>query len=153
MASTFRGPLQTGTVSIGAPTTLNVGQAVLSQTVEFSSTDTTAINKTIFVPSGSQVVDILADVSVAFNGTSTVATVGSAAGGTQYAGSIALTATGRVRPTFTAAQLAAMDVLPADTGSKSSSLIISTTPGVGNTTGTVRFTVLYVQKDNTTDSI
>lgn len=153
MSSTFRGPVQTGTVSDGIASNINVGQAVLSQTVEFSSTDTTAIDKTIKVPSGSQVVDIIADVTVAFNGTSTVATVGSAAAGTQYAGSIALTSTGRVRPTFTAAQLAAMDVLPADTGSKSSSLIISTTPGVGNNTGTVRFTILYVQKNNTTDSI
>lgn len=151
MSSTFRGPLQTGTVSIGS--SQNVGQATLSQTVEFSSTSTSAINQTLFLPSGAQIVDIIADVTVAFNGTSTVATVGSAAAGTQYAGAISLTSAGRVRPTFTAAQLAAMDVLPADSGSKSSSVVISTTPGVGNTTGTVRFTVLYVQKDNTTDSI
>jgi hypothetical protein len=150
MSTTTRGPMQSGTV-IDANS--NVGQATLSQTVEFSSTSTSATNQTLYLPSGSQIVDIIADVTVAFNGTSTVATVGSAAGGTQYAGSIALTATGRVRPTFTAAQLAAMDVLAADSGSKSSSVIISTTPGSGNNTGTVRFTILYVQKNNTTDSI
>lgn len=152
MSSTFRGPVQTGTVQNPAASS-NVGQAVLSQTVLLSSTGTTAINHTFYLPSGAQLVDILADVHVAFTAASTVGTVGSAAAGTQYAGAIALTATGRVRPTFTGAQLAAADVLAADSGSKSSSVIFSCTPEAGNTAGTVRVTVLYVQKDNTTDSI
>jgi hypothetical protein len=159
--STFSGPVRVGTVRakrISDPLAVgpddNVGYVTLMQTVTISSTSTALSNALIKIPAGSQILDFHYDITVAFNGTSTVATAGIAASGTDYAGAVSLTSVGRVRPTFTAAQLTAMAATAADatTGNASSSINISTTPGAGNNTGTVIVTVIYAQKLNTTNS-
>lgn len=154
--STFSGPLVVGTVRTkdytdpnSAPADDNTGYAILTKQVTLSSTGTTQVNKTVVIPAGSQILEFYFDVTTAFNGTSTVATVGSAVAGTQYASGVALTAAGRVQPTLTAAQLTAMNSTAADTNSRSSTLNITTTPGAGNNTGTVIVTVKYAQKVDT----
>lgn len=150
-SSTHSGPIRSGTVKSGDAND-NVGLVVLSQTQALSSTSTSQASLTFKIPSGSQLVSADFDVTTAFNGTSTVMTLGSAVAGTQYAGSISLTSTGRVTPTWTAAQLTAAYAVAADTGSVSSSIIATTTPGAGNNTGTVNVTIRYVQKLNTTNA-
>jgi len=115
------------------------GYGVLTQTALMDQNSTTAVSATFTVPANSQIIDIIADVLTAFDSASTaVLSVGSAAAGTQYAGSIDAKTAGRVRPTFSAAQLAAMD----DVGS-STSVVATITPTGATTAGQVRVTILY----------
>jgi hypothetical protein len=67
-------------------------------------------------------------------------TVGTAAAGTQYAGSVDAKTAGRVRPTFSAAQLAAMDDIDTNT-----SVVATITPVGATSAGQVRVTLVYVQ--------
>lgn len=122
--TTFSGPVRAGNIREGA--IQNVGNALLQQNWIFDIPNlkitapngvTTAMtlaagsfDSIIYVPVGSIITNIYADVDVAYNqGTSAAATVGTAAGGTQYVTTMSLAATGRINPTFTAAQLLAMN--------------------------------------------
>lgn len=115
------------------------GTAVFSQTALINF-DTDLVQEAVFVlPKSGQLVDIVVDVLTAFNSlTSATLTVGSASGGTQYAGGVDAKTAGRVRPTFTAAQLAAMDDIGANTS------VYATITSAGQpTAGSVRVTLLY----------
>ncbi len=139
--TTFSGPLASGDKQAGAPAGSNVGLAVLSQTAVLNQNSTTAVSNTFNLPVNSQIVDIIVDVLTAFNSASTaVLTVGTAAAGTQYAGSVDAKTAGRVRPDFSAAQLAAMD----DIGS-TTSVVATVTPTGATSAGQVRVTLVYVQ--------
>lgn len=137
MASYFQGALKSGDGF--SETATGVGTAVFSQTalIDFNATLT---SEAVFVlPKDGQIVDVVVDVLTAYNSaTSATLTVGSASAGTQYAGSVDAKTAGRVRPTFTAAQLAAMDDIDGNTS------VYATITSVGQpTAGSVRFTVLY----------
>ena len=115
------------------------GTAVFSQTALINF-DADLVQEAVFVlPKAGQLVDIVVDVLTAFNSlTSATLTVGSASGGTQYAGGVDAKTAGRVRPTFTAAQLAAMDDIGANTS------VYATITSVGQPTeGSARVTLLY----------
>jgi len=119
------------------------GLVVLSQVATLTQNSTTAVSHTFHVPANSQLVDIIADTSTAWDsGTSAVLTVGSAAAGTQYASGVDTTAAGRVRPTFTGAQLASM----LDVGS-TTAVVATITPTGATTAGTTTVTLLYVQNE------
>jgi hypothetical protein len=119
----------------------NIGLAVLSQTVLINFDATLVQNGTVYLPNDSQIVDILVDVLTAYNSATTATlTVGTASAGTTYASGVNAKTAGRVRPTFTAAQLAAMDDI--DTNGT----VVATVTSVGQpTAGQVRVTYLYVQ--------
>jgi hypothetical protein len=125
----------------GDPQGANVGLAVLSQTMLINFNATLAQSGTINLPVNSQIVTILCDVLTAYNSaTSATLTVGTAAAGTQYASGVNAKTAGRTIPTFSAAQLAAMD----DIGSTTP--VVATVTSVGQpTAGQVRVTVNYVQ--------
>ena len=138
-SSTFSGPIQAGTIRDGS--TNNVGKVVLSQTAVLDQNSTTAVSNTFYLPANAQIVDIIADVLTAFNsGTSATLTVGSAAAGSQYAGSIDAKTAGRTYPTYSAAQLAAMDNIGSNT-----SVVATITPTGATSAGQVRVTLQYVQ--------
>ena len=133
--STFQKP-----VRVCDESRASIGNVVLSQTAVLNQNSTTAVSGTFAVPAGAQLVDVVVDVLTAFNSaTSAVLSVGTAAAGTQYAGSVDAKTAGRVRPTFTAAQLAAMD----DVGTNTS-VVATITPTGATSAGQVRVTVLYV---------
>lgn len=133
--STFTKPLRVRDASGES-----VGNTVLSQTVLIGQNSTNAVSATIKVPAGAQIITILADVLTAFNSaTSAVLSVGTAAAGTQYAGSVDAKTAGRATPTFTAAQLAAMD----DVGTNTS-VVATVTPTGATSAGQVRVTITYV---------
>jgi hypothetical protein len=141
MAQThFSGPLASGDIQAGAAG-VNVGLAVLSQTMLINFDATLVQNGTINLPVNSQIVNVICDVLTAYNSaTSATLTVGTAAAGTQYASGVNAKTAGRTIPTFTAAQLAAMD----DTGTNEG--VFATVTSVGQpTAGQVRVTVNYVQ--------
>ena len=138
-SSTFSGPIRAGTIRDGS--TNNVGKVVLSQTAVLDQNSTTAVSNTFYLPANAQIVDIIADVLTAFNsGTSATLTVGSAAAGSQYAGSIDAKTAGRTYPTYSAAQLAAMDNIGSNT-----SVVATVTPDGATSAGQVRVTLQYVQ--------
>lgn len=137
----FSGPLASGDKPAGTPGGSNVGFVVLSQTAVLDQNSTNAVSSTFNLPNDSQIVDIIVDVLTAFNSaTSATLTVGTAAGGSQYAGSVDAKTAGRVRPTFTAAQLAAMD----DIGNNTA-VVTTITPVGATSAGQVRVTLQYVQ--------
>ena len=139
--TTWTGPLASGDKNAGVSGGPNIGLAVLSQTVLINFDATLVQNGTVYLPNDSQIVDILVDVLTAYNSATTATlTVGTASAGTTYASGVNAKTAGRVRPTFTAAQLAAMDDI--DTNGT----VVATVTSVGQpTAGQVRVTYLYVQ--------
>jgi hypothetical protein len=141
MAQThFSGPLASGDIQAGAAG-VNVGFAVLSQTLLINFDATLVQNGTINLPVNSQIVNVLCDVLTAYNSaTSATLTAGTASAGTQYVSGVNAKTAARTIPTFTAAQLAAMDDIGATTP------FVVTVTSVGQpTAGQVRVTVNYVQ--------
>jgi len=125
------------------------GFAVLAQTTTVTTAAAgTATSSTVYLPAGSQIVDIIVDGTVAANagaGTATAiaVTVGTAAAGTQYMSSTDGIAGGRLTFAPTAAQTLAM----ADIGTNQTVYITVDPNGTISTTqGVFRLTVVYAQK-------
>jgi len=139
--TTWTGPLASGDLNAGVSGGPNIGLAVLSQTVLITFDATLVQDGTVYLPYNSQIVDIVVDVLTAYNSATTATlTVGTASAGTTYASGVNAKTAGRVRPTFTAAQLAAMDDID------NSGTVVATVTSVGQpTAGQVRVTYLYVQ--------
>jgi hypothetical protein len=152
--TTFSGPVTSGTIKYNAYK--NTGTTVLKQiqTVPFNTTLTSTV--TNYLPSGCQLLNIVVDVLTVFDSaTSATLSVGKTAGGTEYASGVnTKAAAGRITPTFTAAQLLAMqsttlDVSSAVTGDASCSAIVTTITSVGQpTAGSVVVTLTYAQPDD-----
>jgi hypothetical protein len=128
---------------------LDGGFVVLSQTLTATTVAAgTAVTVTDVLPANSQIINIFIDQvidEVVGAGTATQinATVGTAAAGTQYVSSTNVIAGGRLVPTFTTAQLAAMS----DIGSNTTIYYTIAPNGTISTTqGVYRFTVVYSQK-------
>jgi len=139
--TTWSGPLASGDKDAGVSGGSNIGLVVLSQTATISF-DATLVQSTTFnLPVGSQILNIVPDVLTAYNSASSATlTVGTAAAGTQYAGSVNAKTAGRAAPTFSAAQLLAMS----DIGTNTS--VVATVTSVGQpTAGSVVVTLTYVQ--------
>ena len=140
----WSGPLMSGTkkdTDQNGPS--NTGLVLLTQTQTLTQNGANAVSATFMLPPGSQIVDFKIDSTVAWNaGTSASLTIGTAAAGTQYVSSESvLTAAGRIAPTYSTAQLAAMENIGSNT-----SVVATVTPvGTAATTGSVTITVMYVQ--------
>lgn len=144
VGTSFDGPLISGEQrytdnSGNAPDT---GVAVLTQYLTLTQSGTAVVSGTFRIPQNSQIIDILADTTVAWNsGTSDTLSVGTAAAGTQYASGVSTASTGRVRPTFTATQLGNMNNVTTN-----QSVVATVTPvGTAATTGTTIITLIYAQ--------
>lgn len=138
MSSYFQGAVRSGDGF--SETATGVGTAVLSQTAVIDFNATLKSEATFVLPKNAQIVNAYFDVLTAFNSaTSATGTLGSASAGTQYAGAVDAKTAGRAVPTFSAAQLAAMD----DIGT--STTVYATLTSVGQpTAGQVRVTLFYV---------
>lgn len=147
--TTFSGPVRSGTLKTGETNGPNLGYAVLEQETSITQNSTSAVSSTLYIPAGSKIVDIIVDVLTAFNSaTSAVLSVGTAAAGTQYASGVDVkTATGRIRPTFTAAQLAAMSNVSVlgVAAPTTAPVVVTVTPTGATSAGYVRVTVVYAQ--------
>jgi hypothetical protein len=141
MGQTYLG----STLRMGSETVtdaLDGGWAVLTQTAVINQNSTNAVSVTMRVPAGSQLIQIIPDVTTAFNsGTSAILTVGTAAAGTQYVTSVDARTGGRGAVTHTAAQVAAM----ADVGTNVN-VVATVTPTGATSAGAVRVTLVYAQK-------
>jgi len=140
MAQTaFSGPLASGDKPLGSVNP-NIGLVVLSQAVVINFDATLVQNGTMYLPLGSRIVNIVADVLTVYDSaTSATLTVGTSAAATTYASGVNAKTAARTTPTFTAAQLTSM-------GSTALAPVVATVTSVGQpTAGSVRVTVQYVQ--------
>src|SRR5262245_26785597 len=128
----------------------NMGPVICAQMAEIAQNGTNPVTVQLNIPKGAQIIDIIWDTLTAFNSaTSATGTVGTAAGGSQYAGGVDAKVVGRVRPTFTAAQLAAMSNqsvlgVPALTPSP---VYVTVTPSGATSAGFVNVTLVYAVID------
>jgi len=147
--TTFSGPVRSGTLKTGETNGPNLGFAVLEQETSITQNSTTAVSSTLYIPVGAKLIDILVDTLTAFNSATTaVLSVGITAGGTEYASGVDVKTAGRVRPTFTAAQLAAMSnvtVLGVAAPSPAP-VVVTVTPTGATSAGYVRVTLVYAQQ-------
>ena len=140
MATYMQGALKSGT---SASEYTNVGYAVFTQTGTLQAASAAAVDLTFTLPSGSQIVAIYVDSSVAWTASGTVTfTAGTASAGTQYITSIDLKTVVRGAPTLTAAQVGVM----ADISTNTTLVCTATTSTGANATGTTKVTVMYVPK-------
>lgn len=139
--TTWSGPLASGDINAGKAGGPNIGLALLSQTVLIDVGATLVQDGSVFLPYNSQIVDIIVDVLTQYDSaTSATLSVGTSSGATTYASGVNVKTGVRVLPTFTAAQLAAMDDIDAN------GTVVATVTSVGQpTAGQVRVTYRYVQ--------
>ena len=129
--------------------TVDGGFVVMSQTTTVTTAAAgTATSATLTLPASSQIIDLVADMTVnevvgAGTATTIPMTIGTAAAGTQYVSSTDVFAGGRIALAFTAAQLTAMS----DIGSNTSVVVTLDPNGtIVTTQGVIRLTVVYAQK-------
>lgn len=116
----------------------DAGHAVLTKQTTIQAGGVAADDASVTLPAGAEIVDIILDTVVAHTATTYTMDVGVTAGGTEYVTALNIKAAGRFRPTFTAAQLTAMD----DIGSNTV-VYFQSNAGTPSTTGTTRAKVLY----------
>jgi len=145
----FSGPIIAGTLTTGETNGPNQGYVVLMQSTSITQNSTSAVSSTLHIPAGARIIDFNIDVLTAFNsGTSAVLSVGLTAGGTEYVSSVDVkAATGRIAPTFTAAQLAAMDNVSVlgVAAPTTAPVVVTVTPTGATSAGYVQVAVIYAQ--------
>lgn len=147
--STFSGPLRAGNIKDAPFAT--VGTAALVQHVEILLTGAGPVNTTLYLPAGSNIEDIRFDVLETSDATTAVASVGVTAGGTEYASGVNVKTAGRVSPTFTGAQLTAMNSTPVagTVGSDGYSVVVvQVVLGSAATAGRIEFMIRYTQPND-----
>lgn len=145
----FAGPIISGPRQYAEGSTPpDAGYAVLTQKVTLTQNGTNNVSATMRIPEHCQIMDFLIDRTVAFDSAvSAGLTIGTAAGGSQYASSVDLKAAagrtiGPVSPTL--AQMTAL----LDTGTNKDVVCTATVSGAGGTSGSVTITMRYVQTVN-----
>lgn len=138
--STFTGPVRSGTVQNTTGTTLgtidNTGVISLVQSASLAlATSVVAV-----LPAGSQILDILIDVTTTFTTSSTLA-VGDGTTADKYVTAITTAAAGRQAITFSGAQLTAMSNI-----GTSDVAVTVTMAGTTATVGAGLITIRYAQK-------
>jgi len=154
--TTFSGPVKSGTIKYN--TYQNTGTTVLEQratiTPNLSGLVTTV---TEYIPANSVLLNIVIDVVTGFDSaTSAGLTIGNSITSNLYVTttSVLAAAQGRITPTFTAAQLSAMnntaaDISSAVTGESACSALVLTVTSVGQpTAGNIYVTFTYAQSDD-----
>ena len=144
-ATAFAGPVVSGnhfgqnTSGIGP----NQGLGIMMQQVTLNQNGASAVSATVYLPKHSIIIDIIADTVTAWDSaTGDSLTVGTTAGGAQYAPATAVKAQGRVRPTFTTTLGTLLD-----TGSNEA-VVATITPTGAATVGQTVVTYIYAQTVN-----
>lgn len=145
-ASTFSGPLKAGSISQTTGTTVgsdvaNVGFVLMAQSAVLDIIGATAADQVVAtIPAGSQIVDVILNVTAVNNdtGTATVA-VGTAGSATAFIPATSVKTAGTTRGTLTTS-------VATDVGVTDIQVLADFTAQNGNgTTGAATVTVLYMQ--------
>lgn len=141
--SAWTGPIGTFTHQLDGTSSgySDLGTAELTQVATLTQNSTTAVTAIVYLPQNASIVDFKIDnLTVWDSGTSATLSIGTAAAGTQYVGSINGKTAGRQAPTYTSAQLTAMANITTSVG-----VYITMTPSGATTAGITRVTVQYIQ--------
>jgi len=150
-STTFSGPIKAGTISNTTGTTVgtnvaNVGFVTMAQSKAIDIIGADATTTVGVIPAGSQIIDVILDVTVANDdtGTATVA-IGKTGSTALFLAATSVKSTGRTRISVAAPLGAAWDI-----GTSDIDIIATFDAQNGNgTAGTAFVTVLYAQgKDN-----
>ncbi len=149
-ATHFSGPVVAGDLGYGEVNGPNQGKVVLTQFATIAQNSTATVSATVYLPAGAVIQNIIIDVLTAFNSaTSATLSVGITAGGTEYVSGVNVkAAAGRIAPTFTAAQLAAMDGMTVlgVAAPITPPVVVTVTPVGATTAGFVAVSIVYVQQ-------
>lgn len=148
--TTFAGPVISGTKRYADDDgAANTGLCVLSQQMTVTFAGGAAASESIVLPQGSQIVDVFADTTTAWNtgGTTPAAalSVGATAGGTDYVSGVSVLAAGRGAPALTAAQITNMLSIGTNTTVYATVTQSAASGLVDATAGSTTVTILYVQ--------
>lgn len=143
----YAGPVVTGN-RLGPSVTgvgPNQGLSVGMQEIVLNANAGNAVSGTAYLPKHSVILDIICDTLTAWNSaTSDTLSVGTAAADTTYASGVDVKGgAARIRPTFSAAQLSAMQ----DTGSNEA-VVATVTPVGSAAAGQTVVTIVYAQTCN-----
>lgn len=143
-ATTFSGPIRSGSSRYGA--TSNVGFTTLSQsgTVVYGANGTSTVIG--YIPAGSQIIDVYVDVTTAFNaGTTNTVKIGDGTTANKFADALDVSSAARVLASSDVSQLGNL----ANTGTADIPLTVTyNRSGSAPSAGAARVTVLYVQGNN-----
>lgn len=144
-ASTFSGPLKAGTISQTTGTTVgtnvaNVGFAVMAQSATIDIIGASAADQVVAtIPAGSQIVDVILNVTTVSNDTGTAAVVvGTSADADAFIPSTSVKSLGTTRGT--------LDTEATNVGTSDIQVLVDFAAQNGDgTTGAATVTVLYLQ--------
>jgi hypothetical protein len=146
--TTFSGPVRAGTIKDTTGTTVgtdvaNVGYVLMAQSAVIDIIGATAANQVVAtVPANSQIVDVILNVTVQNNDTTTATVVvGTSADADAFIPSTSVKSLATTRGT--------LDTEATDVGTTDIQVLADFTAGTGDgTTGAATVTVLYIQNNN-----
>lgn len=144
----FNGPVKTGPrPNVDSAGPANQGYCVLTQSVTLAFNGTNVVNGTITLPPNSQILQIFADTTTAWNSaTSDNLTIGTASAGTQYQTTVDVKAANPARVIAPLTTVAAGLLLASNIGTNTS-VVATVTPVGSATAGNTIVTVVYAQID------
>lgn len=143
------GTYMQGALSAGSTATpsRDMGFNLVSKTVPMQAAVLANVDVTTYLPEGAQIVDIIMDTLTAHTSASAAISIGtSSAAGTEIASATTVTTGVRIRPTFTAAQLTAINALVRNSGQTDAAVYIRMALGTPTAVGLTNVIFVYALK-------
>lgn len=121
------------------------GVNVQVKQVVIQATATATQDVITYLPRGAALLDVVLDATTLPTGATSTVSGGTAAGGTQFFSATDVIAAPRSKPTFTAAQLTAMQAMPAVSGQPDSPVFLRNTQTTPTAVGTIVVNLYYEQ--------
>jgi hypothetical protein len=122
------------------------GFAIYAKAVDIQAGGQASADFTAYLPDGCEIVDILMDTVTAHTSASATLSVGTTLGGTEIAPATSVVSGGRVRPTFTAAQLTSMQSLVHTSGQSDTPVYLRLALGTPTSVGLTKAVLLFSPK-------
>lgn len=127
----------------------DVGFVLAVKTVAIQAAGGATLDVTTYLPEGAQVVDVLLDTVTAHTSASATVSGGtSAVGATELFSATDVKTTARTRPTFTSAQLLAMNNLARNSGKPDCAVYLRLALGTPTSVGLTNVNLVYAIKAN-----
>ena len=124
----------------------DVGNGLFHKTVDIQAGGVASADFTTYVPDGCQLVDVLMDTVTAHTSASATLSVGTTLGGTELASATNVLSGGRVRPTFTAAQLTNAQTIAHTSGQSDTPLYLRLALGTPTSVGLTKVGLVFAPK-------
>lgn len=121
----------------------DAGYGLLAKEVSIAAAGAASLDVAAYLPDGAQLVDVVLDTTVAHTSATATIAGGTTAGGTDLFPATDIKAGGRVRPTFTAAQLAALRSMPHVSGQADSPVNLRLALTTPTSVGVTKVLLLY----------